>query len=257
LLQPAAIHNPIDNPGFFDYSLLPGKRGGKTMKGIIVSVLVLATALIAKADPSFDHSISASTKAQILQDLSFVKTIQGNSASKFYNQIFSKQTLNGNDLIGFFNQRINNFSTNACGGGGAVAACVIPWMGNHTMWITPNYVNNNIPQIYRISIIFHESRHTENQNGNWSHATCPTPYLDDNGKDIVGIISGTKMEGLPACDDTAIGAYGLQAVLLKNIQTNCANCNDKVIADAKLFGDDTINRISDLPSRSQLKNDLQ
>ncbi len=81
-----------------------------------------------------------------------------------------------------------------------VATCVIPWMDSSIMWIAPNYEKTNIPQMYRVGIIYHECRHTEVNNNNWSHATCPTPYLDDNGNDIVGIISGAKMEGKAACD---------------------------------------------------------
>ncbi len=228
---------------------------GDTMKGIIFSLLLVG-ALAAQADVKFDRSISESTKTQITEDLGFVKTMEGKGGSALYQQIFAKAALNGTDLMDFFGQRISTFSMNSCGGGNAVAACVIPWMDSHTMWITPNYVKNNIPQIFRISIIFHESRHTEDEHGNWGHATCPTPYLDDNGKDIVGIISGTKMAGMPACDNQAIGAYGLQAVLLKNIEKNCSNCNQKVQMDAKLFGDDSIYRISNLAARKQLKNDL-
>lgn len=227
------------------------------MKALIISLMVIAGTLTAKADPTFDSSISAATKTQILQDLNFVKAMDGNGASAFYKNIFGKDTMKGADLLAFFDQRITRFGMNSCGGGNAVAACVIPWMDSNTMWITPNYVKNNIPQIYRVSIIYHESRHTEDDHGNWGHATCPTPYLDDNGKDIVGIISGTKMAGLPACDNTPIGAYGLQAVLLKNIEKNCTNCNQKVQMDAKLFGDDSVYRISNIQSRNQLKNDLQ
>lgn len=225
------------------------------MKGFIFS-LVFMGALSAQADIKFDRSISDATKTQILQDLDFVKGMTGKGTSPLYKQIFAKETLQGADLMNFFGQRINRFAMNSCGGGNAVAACVIPWMDSNTMWITPNYVQNSIPQIFRISIIFHESRHTEDDHGNWSHAYCPTPYRDDNGKDIVGIISGTKMEGLPACDTTNQGAYGLQAVLLKNIEKNCTNCNEKTQMDAKLFGDDSIMRISNIPARTQLKNDL-
>ncbi|MBO9666235.1 MAG: hypothetical protein J7501_05425 [Bdellovibrio sp.] len=223
------------------------------MKGFIFS-LVLMGAVSAQATPTFDKDISPATKTQILQDLDFVKTMTGDSSSALYKQIFS-QTVNGEDLIKFFDQRIKNFGTNDCGGGNAVAACVIPWFGSSTMWITPNYIKNNIPQVYRVSIIYHESRHTEVNNNNWPHATCPTPYLDDNGKDIVGIISGVKMEGLPACDRGVMGAYGMQAVLLKNIEKNCASCSEKLKMDAKLFGDDGIYRISNLTARQQLKDD--
>ncbi|MFM6927840.1 MAG: hypothetical protein ACKOX6_05210 [Bdellovibrio sp.] len=224
------------------------------MKGIIFSLLLVGS-LAAQAIPTFSKDISPEMKQQILQDLDFVKAIDGNGSSAFYKQIFSRNNLNGNDLMAFFDQRISSFGRDNCGGGPAVAACVIPWMKSSTMWITPNYEKNNMPQIYRVSIIFHESRHTEVNNGSWSHATCPTPYLDDNGKDIVGIISGTKMQGLAACDNTPIGAYGMQAVLLKNIEKNCSTCNDKMKMDAQIFGDDGIYRISNLTARQQLKND--
>ena len=224
------------------------------MKGIIFS-LVLMGSIAAQATPSFSRDISPEMKQQILQDLDFVKAIDGNGSSAFYKQIFAQKNLNGTDLMAFFDQRISSFGRNSCGGGPAVAACVIPWMNSSTMWITPNYEKNNMPQIYRVSIIFHESRHTEDNHGNWGHATCPTPYLDDNGKDIVGIISGTKMQGLAACDTTPVGAYGMQAVLLKNIEKNCTTCNDKLKMDAKLYGDDGIYRISNLPARQQLRND--
>lgn len=226
------------------------------MRSLLTMILVSFSALSAWAVPTFDSNVPDSLKTQILQDLDFVNTLQGKQATSFYNTIFGKNTLNGTDLTDFFNKRIYNFGMSSCGGGGAVAACVQPMMGENTMWITQNYVNNRIPQLFRISIIFHESRHTEGENSNWMHVDCPVPYLDDNGHDIVGIISGTKMEGLPACDDTAIGAYGLQAVLLKNIQNDCTNCNEKTVMDGKLYGDDTINRISDLPSRKQLQVDL-
>lgn len=94
------------------------------------------------------------------------------------------------------------------------------------------------------------------KNGNWIHAVCPIPYVDENGKDIVGIISGAKMEGMAACDTNPLAAYGLQAVLLKNIEKHCANCSEKTLMDAKIFGDDTIYRISNIPARKQLENDF-
>ena len=229
------------------------------MKSLIFALLLSgtlsATAAELKSEPKFDRSIPQSTKEQITNDLGWVRSIQGKGASALYKTIFVSNALNGGELYSFFAERIHTFSMNDCGGGGSVAACVIPWMDSSTMWITKNYLNNNIPQIFRVSIIFHESRHTEEDHGNWTHARCPVPYLDENGKDIVGIISGAKMEGLAACDTTNLGAYGLQAVLLKNIEKNCTNCSEKMLMDAKLYGDDAIYRISNLPQRAQLKND--
>ena len=63
------------------------------------------------------------------------------------------------------------------------------------------------------------------------------------------------MQGLMACDNTALGAYGMEAVFLKNIEKNCSSCNDKMKMDAQLFGDDTIWRVSNLKARQQMRDD--
>lgn len=224
------------------------------MKHIILS-LVIISSLNAKAAPSFSQNISPEIQQQITQDIEAVKAINGGTSSALYKEIFANRNLNGSDLLAFFNKRISNFDKNDCGGGPAVAACVIAWISPDTMWITPSYEKFSMPQIFRISVLFHESRHTEDDHQNWSHARCPVPFLDDNGKDIVGIFSGAKMEGALACDETPLGAYGMQAVLLKNVEKYCTSCNEKTTMDAQLFGDDTINRMSSLPARQQLKND--
>lgn len=222
----------------------------------LVAFALAVGSSFARADLSYDDNVPAALRTQIVQDLSVVTALQGNSASGNYQAIFGSRQLDGQALMNFFEARINGFGMDACGGGPAVAACVQPFIDNHKMWITPNYIRFNAPQIYRLSVIFHESRHTEDENGNWPHAICPTPYRDENGNDIKGILSGTLMAGQPACDTTILGAYGLQATLLKNVQRFCTTCTDKVKQDSQLFGDDTINRISSLSQRQKLRKDL-
>ena len=226
------------------------------MRSIVVCLLAL-TCTHALADVSFDSDVPTDLQAQIRGDLDMVSSIQGTTGSATFQNIFQSPSLDGTSLKNFFNQRITAFGMDECGGGGSVAACVIPWNSTSKMWVTPNYVKFNAPQLFRISIIFHESRHTESNNGFFGHVDCPVPYKDANGRDIVGIISGRPMAGLPACDNKINGAYGLQAVLLKNIEHACTNCTEKVRQDGQLFGNDTINRISDLPSRKVLTDDLQ
>lgn len=224
------------------------------MKHIIFTLAVLAS-FAAHATPTFSDGITPELKQQILQDFEAVKSLNGANSSALYKQIFANRNLNGADLLAFLEKRITNMDLDDCGGGPTAVACVISWVSSDTMWITPNYVKFNMPQIFRISALFHESRHTEIENDGWSHVNCPVPYLDDNGKDIVGIFSGAKMEGVPACDETPLGAYGMQVVLLKNVEKNCANCSDKVKMDAKLYSDDNTNRLSNLEARKQLKDD--
>ena len=210
---------------------------------------------IARAQPSFSN-VPAPLQVQLQQDIDFVKDIKGTNGSSLYQGIFGETSMSGKGLSDFFEKRITEFGMDSCGGGPGVAACVQPFLSTHTMWITPMYATSNIPQIYRVSVIFHEARHTEVNKMFWHHANCPIPYLDANGHDIVGIISGTKMEGKNACDSVKRGAYGLQAVLLKNIAKACTNCGQKMMMDAELFGDDTLNRISDLKLRDEMIQDL-
>ncbi len=226
------------------------------MRLIIVCLFAL-NSNFAFADLAFDKDVPATLENQIRGDLDMVSSLQGATATPIYQNIFQAKTLAGNSLNNFFNQRITDFGMDDCGGGGSVAACVIPWNSTSKMWVTPNYVKFNAPQLFRVSIIFHESRHTEIKNNFFSHAICPVPYQDENGRDIVGIISGKPMAGLAACDERTNGAYGLQAVLLKNIELVCTSCTEKVRQDGQLFGDDALNRISDLQSRKVLTDDLK
>jgi hypothetical protein len=205
----------------------------------------------------FSRSVPAPVQKQMLEDISFLESIHGGTTSALYPQIFSDSTLEGKTVSQFFQDRISNVDMNDCGGGPAVAGCVITRLSRDTMFLTNNYVTFDMPQVYRVSIILHESRHTEINHGSWTHVICPTPYLDTNGKDIVGIISGHKMEGLPACDNVILGAYGLQAILLKNIENVCTTCSEKVLMDAKIYGNDDLLRISNLPARKQMNDDLQ
>ncbi len=230
------------------------------LKGLIrLSTLmvcaVVSISISASATPQFDRDVPDTVKQGLLTDLEFVGAVKGTSTGLYYKQIFGENSLSGLTLTKFFDERVVSVGLDECGGPPA-AACVKPNEPTK-MWLTNMYINNNIPQMLRMSVLFHESRHTEVKNNNWHHAICPTPYLDANGKDIVGIISGVKMEGKPACDVVAFGSYGLQAVLLKSLQTSCASCNEKLVLDAKLYGNDTLNRISDLKTRNSMIDDLK
>lgn len=219
--------------------------------GVILGSLLLSANSFAL---TFSKSVSPELKQQFLGDLNFLTSIQGSGGSALQKQIFGG-VVAGSSYTNFFNKRIQNVDTNDCGGGAAFA-CVRPFVSSNTMWIAPNYTKFSVPQVNRLSMLLHESRHTERQNANWGHVNCPIPFLDQNGRDIVGIISGMKLEGQPACDTTALGAYAVGAVYMKNVQKFCTNCTEKVRQDAQLYGDDILKRIIDASAHAQLAKDL-
>ncbi|CAN5385210.1 hypothetical protein BH10BDE1_BH10BDE1_22460 [soil metagenome] len=221
----------------------------------LVSFRANATPAKLLALPTFSSAVPADVVKQTLDDLTVVQGLQGSGATPLYSKIFGSN-LDGANLNNFFSTRIASFDMDDCGGGPAVAACVQPYYDPHIMWLTQNYVTYKIAQIFRIGVIFHESRHTESAGGFWSHVNCPTPFKDPQGNDIRGIISGTLLQGQPACDTKLLGAYALEAIFLKNVELYCTNCSQKVKMDAKLYGEDGVLRISDAKANADLRKDL-
>jgi hypothetical protein len=226
----------------------------KTVLIIFAFLLVINShSLAATRAPTFDTNVEAGLKQQMQDDLAFMAQIEGLAPTALHNQIFGK--VDGPTYATWFNSRITKIGKNDCGSASAVA-CVMPFANPHKMWVTPNYTNFDHPQIARISVIYHEARHSESQNGNWGHATCPTPFLDAQGHDMVSIWTGASLAGQPACDVTPMGSYGSQTILLKNIALKCTNCTDKVKQDAEIFAEDQLGRITSATAKAQMISDF-
>lgn len=202
---------------------------------------------------SFDTNVPKTIQNQITQDLQFISTIQGNTQSTLHQQIFG--AVDGDTYSHFFNSRVTDIGLNGCGDGNAVA-CVIPFRSSSKMWITQNYIKFSHPQIARLMVVFHESRHTENENGNWAHATCPNPFLDAQNQPMKSIWTGADLASQPACDETPFGSYGSSMIMLKNISKFCTNCNGKVKMDAGIYADDQLKRIIDPQAIQEINEDL-
>jgi hypothetical protein len=225
----------------------------KLATGLLVLLVTGALAPVSGFAYTFDNDVPAAVKSQMQDDLGFVATIQGNGASALHQQIFGK--VDGTDYKNFFETRVQAVGLNDCGGGGAVA-CVIPMIDSSKIWLTHYYVEFNHPQIARLMVVFHESRHTEDANANWPHATCPTPFVDSTGNEIKSIWTGLSLAGQPGCDVTPFGSYGSSMIMLKNVQKFCTNCTDKVKMDAGIYADDQFKRVIDQTASDQIKKDL-
>ena len=202
----------------------------------------------------FDSSVPFDTQSEMLRDLAFVRSIRGSGASGLHQEIFGE--VDGPVYLDFFGSRVESIGLDAMKTGPGVMAYVSPLRGHSKVWLTRNYVGYSIPTIGKVEILFHESRHTEIRNRFWPHATCPKPFLDENGRDVRGMITGTPMAGEPACDRTPFGSYGSSMIMIKNIQKFCSNCTEKVKMDAGLYADDTLRRIIDPAAKKAIKDDL-
>lgn len=206
------------------------------------------------AEPSVSSRLSGPIRDQLASDMTFMRNLRGQGATPIFRDVFGG-IYGGDTFSRFFDARINKIDADECDGGTAMVACVIYNLSPRIIWLTDNYAKFNMPQIFRISVLLHESRHGEYDYR--YHATCPIPFRDSNGKDVVSIFSGIKLEGRAACDTSATASYGVQVEFLKNTQLNCSNCNEKVILDAELYGDDGLKRIIDPSEYSKLRNDIR
>lgn len=219
---------------------------------LLLAITTLSLSLSASA-LTFSTDVPVPVKQQVINDLTFIKSIaSANKATPLHQQIFG--TVNGAGYIRFFETRINRVGM-GCGDGMAVA-CVKPYVGSNIMWLTENYIKFSHPAIARMMVVFHEARHGEVQNNNWHHATCPTPFLGPDRKEIRSIWTGSALAGEAACDVTPFGSYGSSTIMLANISKYCTNCNAKVKMDAKIYANDQLKRISNAAAYQKMVVDL-
>lgn len=207
----------------------------------LMTALILLISISSQAALNFDSDVPPAIQSQMIADLNFISQLTGTGQTPFHKAIFT--AVDGKTYQTFFGTRITSVGVDSCGGGAAVA-CVQPFFDPNKMWLTENFIKFSHPQIARLMVVFHEARHSETNNGNWMHASCPRPFLDSNGKDMKSIWTGAKLEGQPACDNSQNGSYGSSTIMLKNINKYCSNCSDKVKMDADLYAMDQLNRIS-------------
>jgi hypothetical protein len=214
------------------------------MRGIVV--LIVFCSNIAFAQLKFDRNVPENIRSQILQDLNYIYEIKLSKASSLHRKIFQDQSYKD-----FFNSRV--FTVGVDLNPNNIATAYVNWLFPNKMFLGLNYVQHNHPLLMRVEVLFHEARHTEKER--WSHVNCPVPFLDEDGSDMKGEVTGIKLEGLPACDTHALGAYGLGSVMLRNIALYCENCSEKIKMDAEIFSEFSAKRIITPNEKLRLKKD--
>ncbi len=222
------------------------------MRGLILALLFSQSLIAAEVSTviQYDKNVPTHIRKGIEKDLNILSIMKFNGQSPLHKTIFGSASYRL-----FFHTRIQKVGLDDSQGVNFLAYVNSKY--SDKMFLGKNYVEINMPQVARLHILYHEARHTELSKGSWSHIPCPVPFLDENGKDVVGRSTGVKLAGLMACDDTELGAYALGGILLNNIQRFCANCTEKAKLDAEIFSKDVIYRITDRNAKEKLINDYK
>jgi len=225
------------------------------MRGLLVLLLTLvsvSTFANQKSKIKFDKNVPADVQERVYEDLNFLNNIELTQETPLHLKIF-RSFSKGTSYKSFFEERIHTVGYDDNPNNNAMAY-VQPFYLNK-MFFARNFIKFSVPQVSRVSVMYHEARHTEVSKGMWMHATCPTPFIGDDGKEVVGEVSGMKLAGEDACDTTELGAYALGGILLNNISRFCENCNEKVKMDATFFAEGAAKRIIDRDAKKKLKKD--
>jgi hypothetical protein len=190
---------------------------------------------------------------QLSASFIFLKT------SPLHQKIFGNES-----YLAWFNKRIKRISVGSCMGSETAVACVIPLFSPDKMRVTQNFVEMNSPQIARMSVLFHEAKHTEynapEKEGDpdlrfWMHVKCPSPFVDEKNQERMSIWTGAPLAGVDGCDMVADGAYGTVVVMLKNISKYSTNTSEKLKADAEIYANDQQIRVTDAAAHEKLLKD--
>ncbi len=199
-------------------------------------------------DLQFDAEVSPGLRDQVLGDFRSIELISGERASSLHQEIFGP--VSGSTYLRWFSDRVSYFGLSDCGSPSSAVACVDPQV-KRKIWVTKNYTEINHPQIARVMTLFHEARHTEDQNGNWPHALCSIFFGEKS------IWTGQSLRLHAACDRTPYGSYASAAVMLHNISKFCTECSSKLRQDADLYSRDQAKRVSRRKARLRIRDDFQ
>jgi hypothetical protein len=206
-----------------------------------------------KPGPELDPSLSYNTQLLLLNDLDVIYKIpEQPGAGPLHEDIFG--SINGQNYEEFFNSHVNAIAKATCNDNPRAIACAYGFAGFFKMmWLTSRYSAGLFPQAERISMLFHEARHTEFFSGNWRHVACPATRWDAKGR----MYGSTQLENRRGCDDTAQGSYGLQVILMANLAARCNTCSAKFKLDAQMAAQEYRQRIIDLEAREELDLELE
>jgi len=201
----------------------------------------------------WDEKMPGGLRQALEADLDFVKTIRGSEKTERHGRIYG--SVDGGDYLKFFVDRIDTVGYAGDTREGVMAYVQI--FDPHTMWVSSNVTKYQTPQTWRVSMLWHESRHSETENGGWGHVICPKTLRDIHGQPLKGRLSGTSLTGKAACDRVADGAYGATATMMGNISRYCENCGEKTKADAEIIFEDGISRLTADALRKELFDDVK
>jgi hypothetical protein len=209
----------------------------------------------ASSDLAIAPDVPELVKEKFLADLKSLRRVSGSAASSFHSIIFGPgaERVSGEAYYNFFTHRVSDIDTENSKQDFFVNAGGLK--DPKKLYITNEYEKfvTSMPQIERWAVLIHEARHNESPT-NWPHVLCPKTF-SVNKKPIV-TPWGEALAGKYACDDKALGSYGITIVMARNIELHCDNCSKELKTQAGQYARSILLRIINPQAITILKKDL-
>lgn len=220
------------------------------MKKFLILVILMVLGIgagLAHWAPVFagdQSSVQFSRAIQLFKvDVDHLTLLQIKAKTPLFERFFGATGSQG--ILNYISSLVKNLSWLENPPEGVIAAA-----SDGIMFLTEGYIDSSMPQIGRWGVLIHESRHLVG--GGWPHTWCPSPYYFVLGLSSYRIPELDQLS-VAACDESEMGAYGIQYTFLRAVAESCSNCTDKVIMDARFFSDiDGMIRISNAKAALRL-----
>lgn len=231
---------------------------------LLILILVLFLPARSAQSTEFQADVPLELREQVVLDLKRLDSLEYSRVTPFFERLFfwnqsnaSRSHNEATSLLNWFEERIRTIGMVHDRHVSETVTHLVDIREPSVMRIAPLYFADERPQIVRIGLLLHEARHSEAEGSHYPHASCPSPFVDSEGKDVRGLWSGLKMERRGACDSRWDGSYGLTAIFLANVSLYCANCSDEDRSQAKIYAEHFAQRVVGFAPRTALWNDLQ
>jgi hypothetical protein len=189
-------------------------------------------------------ALSDALQSTVNQDWKFAQTIRGTAASPLHRKIFGDGPLDGKLYRDFFDRRVDRIEAEGFGFASCDGALACNG-GDRIVHLSKSYGTLDVPPVIRLSFLIHEARHVDG----YTHEICPAMREKSPYQNI-------SLSGKRSCDDSALGAYGVQIVMLRNIAEYCDSCSSLTRSDARSYSAYLMTLILSDRARSLLFTDL-
>jgi hypothetical protein len=204
-----------------------------------------------KIDPKIPQELAR----KLDEDLTKLNQIKGGEVSPLHQLFFKSSKLDGRKYLKNFRNRVKSLTYKDVWYGNQIASASSD--KSKRISITPNFLKNSdrLSTVATWIVLMHEAHHNDSKDTH-EHISCPKPFTDENGDEVLSIFTDMKLAGTKSCDNKIDGSYSLNIVMLGNIYNQCDDCDADIKLKIEEYIEHFLKRIIDREVKKILIQDI-